>query len=158
MSADARGRILGATMVASHAGEMISEMSLAVTAGLRLSTLAQTIHPYPTQSEAWKKLGDAWNRGRLTPVVQNCSPRGYAGVVNAMHTSPQTRAPSSCSELGTRTCMCSGTGRTATTGVTLTCISDFPVATYSGMLTGVLAGDYPASAMEVPLAPLCEAA
>lgn len=43
-------------------------------------------------------------------------------------------------------------------GVTLTCISDFPVATYSGMLTGVLAGDYPASAMEVPLAPLCEAA
>lgn len=43
-------------------------------------------------------------------------------------------------------------------GVTLTCISDFPVATYSGMLTGVLAGDYPASAMEVPLAPVCEAA
>ncbi len=43
-------------------------------------------------------------------------------------------------------------------GATLTCISDYPVATYSGMLTGVLAGDYPASAMEVPLAPLCAAA
>ncbi|MGE3841261.1 MAG: FAD-dependent oxidoreductase [Vicinamibacterales bacterium] len=43
-------------------------------------------------------------------------------------------------------------------GITLTCVSDFPVATYSGMLTGVLAGDYPPSAMEVPLTPLCEAA
>ncbi|MGE3958161.1 MAG: mercuric reductase [Vicinamibacterales bacterium] len=68
--ADARGRILGATMVASHAGEMIAEMSLAMTAGLRLGTLAQAIHPYPTQSEAWKKLGDAWNRERLTPTVR----------------------------------------------------------------------------------------
>ena len=68
--ADSKGRILGATMVASHAGEMIGEMSLAITAGLSLSTLAQTIHPYPTQSEAWKKLGDAWNRGRLTPFVR----------------------------------------------------------------------------------------
>ncbi|MGE3957371.1 MAG: FAD-dependent oxidoreductase [Vicinamibacterales bacterium] len=43
-------------------------------------------------------------------------------------------------------------------GATLTCISDYPVATYSGMLTGVLAGDYLPAAMEVPLAPLCEAA
>lgn len=42
--------------------------------------------------------------------------------------------------------------------VTLTCISDYPVAAYSGMLTGVLAGDYPPAAMEVPLAPLCNAA
>lgn len=67
---DSRGRILGATMVASHAGEMISEMSLAMTAGLSLSMVTQTIHPYPTQSEAWKKLGDAWNRGRLTPFIR----------------------------------------------------------------------------------------
>ncbi|MGE3958160.1 MAG: FAD-dependent oxidoreductase [Vicinamibacterales bacterium] len=41
---------------------------------------------------------------------------------------------------------------------TLTCISDYPIATYSGMLPGVLAGDYPPSAMEVPLAPLCQRA
>jgi pyruvate/2-oxoglutarate dehydrogenase complex dihydrolipoamide dehydrogenase (E3) component len=63
------GRILGATMVASHAGEMIGEMALAMTAGLPISTVAKTIHPYPTQAEAWKKLGDAWNRTRLTPRV-----------------------------------------------------------------------------------------
>jgi len=65
------GRILGATLVAHHAGEMISEISLAVTAGVGLGTLARTIHPYPTQAEAWKRLGDDWNRSRLTPRVRN---------------------------------------------------------------------------------------
>ena len=50
---------------------MIGEMSLAMTAGVRIGTLAQTIHPYPTQAEAWKKLGDAWNRTRLTPTVRS---------------------------------------------------------------------------------------
>ena len=37
-----------------------------MTAGLSLGTLARVIHPHPTQSEAWKKIGDQWNRGRLT--------------------------------------------------------------------------------------------
>jgi pyruvate/2-oxoglutarate dehydrogenase complex dihydrolipoamide dehydrogenase (E3) component len=64
------GRILGATLVARHAGEMISEISLAITAGVGLGTLAKTIHPYPTQAEAWKRLGDDWNRSRLTPRVR----------------------------------------------------------------------------------------
>jgi pyruvate/2-oxoglutarate dehydrogenase complex dihydrolipoamide dehydrogenase (E3) component len=72
------GMILGATVVASHAGEMIGELSLAITAGLRIGVLASTIHPYPTQSEAWKKLGDAWNRRRLTPRVQAISNRFMA--------------------------------------------------------------------------------
>ena len=61
------GRILGATLVARHAGEMIAEMSLAITAGVGLETIAKTIHPYPTEAEAWKRLADAWNRTRLTP-------------------------------------------------------------------------------------------
>ncbi len=61
------GRILGATMVSAHAGEAISEIALAMTAGATLGTLAKTVHPYPTRSEVWKKLGDAWNRTRLTP-------------------------------------------------------------------------------------------
>jgi pyruvate/2-oxoglutarate dehydrogenase complex dihydrolipoamide dehydrogenase (E3) component len=64
------GRIVGATLVAAHAGEMIGEMALAITAGLRLGTLAGTIHPYPTQTEVWKRAGDAWNRARLTPRVR----------------------------------------------------------------------------------------
>jgi pyruvate/2-oxoglutarate dehydrogenase complex dihydrolipoamide dehydrogenase (E3) component len=62
-------KVLGATVVARHAGEMISELSLAMTAGVGLSSIGKTIHPYPTQAEAIKKLADAWNRTRLTPFV-----------------------------------------------------------------------------------------
>ncbi len=63
-------RILGATMVARHAGEMISELTLTMTAGLGLSAIGKTIHPYPTQAEAIKKLADAYNRSRLTPLIK----------------------------------------------------------------------------------------
>src|SRR5919197_559078 len=52
------------------AGEMIGEMSLAITAGLSLGDVSRTIRPYPTQAEAWKRVGDAWNRTRLTPSVR----------------------------------------------------------------------------------------
>lgn len=62
--------ILGATIVARHAGEMINELSLAITAGLGLSAIGKTIHPYPTQAEAIKRLADAYNRTRLTPLVK----------------------------------------------------------------------------------------
>ena len=62
--------ILGATIVARHAGDMINEVSLAMTAGLGLSAIGRTIHPYPTQAEAIKKLADAYNRTRLTPLVK----------------------------------------------------------------------------------------
>ena len=64
------GKILGATMVASHAGELIGEIAVGMRAGVGMSAIGFTIHPYPTQSEAWKRLGDEWNRGRLTPAVQ----------------------------------------------------------------------------------------
>ncbi len=63
-------QILGATVVARHAGEMISELTLAMVGRLGLKTLARTIHPYPTQAEAIKKVGDAYNRTRLTPFVK----------------------------------------------------------------------------------------
>ncbi len=63
-------KILGATIVARHAGEMIDELSLAITAGLGLSAIGRTIHPYPTQAEVIKKLADAYNRTRLTWVVK----------------------------------------------------------------------------------------
>lgn len=63
-------KILGATIVASHAGEMINEITLAMTARLGLATLAQVIHPYPTQSEAIKQVADAYYRSRLTPFLK----------------------------------------------------------------------------------------
>ena len=71
MLVSARGdKILGATIVAGHAGDMISELTLAMVGGLGLRTIARTIHPYPTQAEAIKKVGDAYNRARLTPTVK----------------------------------------------------------------------------------------
>jgi len=63
-------KILGATLVARHAGDMISEITLAMVAGTGLSTIAGTIHPYPTQAEVIKKAGDAYSRTRLTPRVK----------------------------------------------------------------------------------------
>jgi pyruvate/2-oxoglutarate dehydrogenase complex dihydrolipoamide dehydrogenase (E3) component len=62
--------IVGATAVAANAGAMISEITLAMTAGIGLGTLARTIHPYPTQGEAVKKVADSYNRTRLTPFVK----------------------------------------------------------------------------------------
>jgi pyruvate/2-oxoglutarate dehydrogenase complex dihydrolipoamide dehydrogenase (E3) component len=64
-------RILGATIVAPHAGEMLSEVTLAMVGRLGLKTLARTIHPYPTQAEVLRKVGDAYNRTRLTPFVKS---------------------------------------------------------------------------------------
>jgi pyruvate/2-oxoglutarate dehydrogenase complex dihydrolipoamide dehydrogenase (E3) component len=68
----ARGtdRILGATLVAEHAGDMIGEVTLAMTAGLGLSKIGQTIHPYPTQGEVFRKAADIWRRRKLTPTVR----------------------------------------------------------------------------------------
>lgn len=59
--------ILGATIVARHAGEMLSEITTAMQAGVGLRSLARTIHPYPTRSEAVRKTADAYQRARLTP-------------------------------------------------------------------------------------------
>jgi pyruvate/2-oxoglutarate dehydrogenase complex dihydrolipoamide dehydrogenase (E3) component len=62
--------ILGATLVGRHAGEMISELTLAMTKRQGLAAIASTIHPYPTQAEAIRKLADAYNRTRLTGPVK----------------------------------------------------------------------------------------
>lgn len=63
-------KILGATIVARHAGEMINEITLAMNNGLGLSAIGRTIHPYPTQAEAIKRLADVYSRTRLTPLVK----------------------------------------------------------------------------------------
>jgi len=63
-------RILGATVVARHAGEMISEITLAMVGRLGLGTMTKVIHPYPTQAEAIKHAADAYIRSRLTPFVK----------------------------------------------------------------------------------------
>jgi len=63
-------RILGATVVARHAGEMINGLSLAITSGIGLRELGRVIHAYPTQVEAIKMAADAYRRTRLTPPIK----------------------------------------------------------------------------------------
>jgi len=62
--------ILGATIVSAHAGDLISEITLAMNGRLGLKTIGSAIHPYPTHAEAIRKVGDLYNRTRLTPVVK----------------------------------------------------------------------------------------
>ena len=71
-------QILGATIVARHAGEMISEITLAMVAKIGLGALASVIHPYPTQAEAIRQTGDLYNRTRLTPFVKKLFTRFLA--------------------------------------------------------------------------------
>ncbi len=71
-------KILGATIVARHAGEMLSEVTLAIVGNLGLGTLANAIHTYPTQAEAIKQAADAYNRTRLTPFIKGLSSRWLA--------------------------------------------------------------------------------
>ena len=59
--------IIGATIVARHAGEMISEITTAIVNKIGLNKLSSVIHPYPTQAEAIKKAADSYRRTLLTP-------------------------------------------------------------------------------------------
>ena len=74
--ADRGGHILGGTVVARDAGELLGELTVAMTNRVTLRQLSETIHPYPTAAEAFKKAGDTWNRTRLTPAA--------ASVLNAI--------------------------------------------------------------------------
>jgi pyruvate/2-oxoglutarate dehydrogenase complex dihydrolipoamide dehydrogenase (E3) component len=64
------GKILGGTIVARHAGEMLGELTLAMVAKQSVGVLSSTIHSYPTQAEAMRKIGDAYMRTKLTPTVK----------------------------------------------------------------------------------------
>jgi pyruvate/2-oxoglutarate dehydrogenase complex dihydrolipoamide dehydrogenase (E3) component len=71
-------QIVGATIVARNAGDMISEITLAMTHGLGLAKIGSTIHPYPTQAEAIRKLGDQYSRTLFTPLVKSAFKRWLA--------------------------------------------------------------------------------
>lgn len=72
-----KDRILGATLVADHAGDMIGELCLAITHNIGLGKIASVIHPYPTQGEVIKKAADQWRRTRLTPGVKKLFERWF---------------------------------------------------------------------------------
>lgn len=62
-------RIVGATFVSRNAGELVSQISLAMQAGIGLSRLNEVIYPYPTVAEAIKRTAGSYLRTRLTPRV-----------------------------------------------------------------------------------------
>ncbi len=62
-------KIVGATIVAHHAGEMISMITMAMNNGLGLSKLGNFIYPYPTQADAIKRVATQYNKTKLTPLV-----------------------------------------------------------------------------------------
>jgi pyruvate/2-oxoglutarate dehydrogenase complex dihydrolipoamide dehydrogenase (E3) component len=67
LTAKGSDKILGATIVAPHAGDLLHEFVLAMKVGVGLSTIASTIHAYPTFAELARKAGDKYNKTRLTP-------------------------------------------------------------------------------------------
>ena len=64
------GRILGATLVSGHAGESIGELALAIQRKMSVRDLASVIHPYPSQAEIIKRVGDSSMRSRLKPWMK----------------------------------------------------------------------------------------
>jgi len=71
-------QIIGATIVASHAGEMISELTTAIAAGVGLGKIGDVIHPYPTQADAIRRAAGLYSRTRLTPFVAGLMKRWFA--------------------------------------------------------------------------------
>jgi pyruvate/2-oxoglutarate dehydrogenase complex dihydrolipoamide dehydrogenase (E3) component len=59
-------RIVGATIVAAHAGDLISELTVLMKAGGGAKVLGSTIHPYPTQAEVTKKAATLWRKAHFS--------------------------------------------------------------------------------------------
>ena len=72
-----KGTIYGATLVCRRAGDLISEVTTAMQAGLTLGDMAAVIHPYPTVADAVRKAADQFNRRKLTPVVAGVLKRWF---------------------------------------------------------------------------------
>lgn len=70
-------KIVGATVVGDNAGEILAELTLAMTHNIGLGKIASAIHPYPTRSEIVKRVADAYNRTRLSPTVSSLFKRWF---------------------------------------------------------------------------------
>ena len=71
-------KILGATIVAAHAGDMINEFSVLMKAGVGAKTIAGTIHPYPTQAEVNKRVVNLWRKAHFAPRTKALLMRLFA--------------------------------------------------------------------------------
>jgi len=78
IAAKGTDKILGATIVAAHAGDMIGEFSVAMQAGGGAKAIARAIHPYPTQAEVNKKVVNLWRKAHFTQGTKNFLIRLFA--------------------------------------------------------------------------------
>jgi pyruvate/2-oxoglutarate dehydrogenase complex dihydrolipoamide dehydrogenase (E3) component len=93
LTAKRTDRILGVTMVAAHAGDLLHEFVLAMKHRIGLSQLAATIHAYPTFAELGRKVGDRYSKKRLTPFLKKIFTWLYQRSRAASEfTSPSARA------------------------------------------------------------------
>ncbi len=63
-------QIVGATVVAAHAGDLVTQFTIAIQHKVGLGAFSNVIYPYPTQGEAIKRESGAYTRTRLTPRVK----------------------------------------------------------------------------------------
>jgi pyruvate/2-oxoglutarate dehydrogenase complex dihydrolipoamide dehydrogenase (E3) component len=63
-------KVLGATLVCESAGDLLHEFVLAMKCRVGLGTISSTIHVYPTLAELARKIGDKYNKTRLTPTAR----------------------------------------------------------------------------------------
>jgi pyruvate/2-oxoglutarate dehydrogenase complex dihydrolipoamide dehydrogenase (E3) component len=80
LTAKGTDKILGVTIVATHAGDLLHEFVLAMKHRIGISQLATTIHAYPTFAELARKVGDYYNKKRLTPFAKRVFNRLYRRV------------------------------------------------------------------------------
>ena len=74
---DTRGRILGATLVGPHAGELIGLWALALQARLRIGAIAGMVLPYPTLGEISKRAAGQF----YTPTLFGAGTRRLVGWI-----------------------------------------------------------------------------
>ena len=70
LAAKGSDKILGATIVALHAGDLLHEFVLAMNAKIGLGEIVSMIHAYPTFAEVARKAADKYNKTRLTPRLK----------------------------------------------------------------------------------------
>jgi pyruvate/2-oxoglutarate dehydrogenase complex dihydrolipoamide dehydrogenase (E3) component len=66
-----RGQLVGATIVAPDAGELVSAVAVAMRFRGSLSDFASSVFPYPTLSVALRQAGDTYRRSTLTPTLRS---------------------------------------------------------------------------------------
>ena len=91
-----KDRILGATIVGEHAGDLIAEFVAAMKHGIGLNKILGTIHIYPTLAEANKYAAGVWKRAHAPQGALRWLERYHAwmrgGRVDRLGEAPRSRA------------------------------------------------------------------